>query len=342
MGAVYYNEFDNNAADWLENLILSGDLPDGVVDRRSIVDVQPSDLHGFNACHFFAGVGGWPLALRMAGVPDDFRVWTGSPPCQPFSNAGKQKGRSDDRHLAPVWCRLVKECRPSILFGEQVENAIKKHWLDDLYDQLEMADYAVGSAVLPGGIIGAPHRRERIMFGAHRLDVPDSDVEDWGAFVRQFGQTAGGQVEEWPDVTQPWEPWRATHDVLRSLADANGIGREGIGADRHPERREGQDVGSHRLRGGTGIQDDHAAHYMPWGVVDWVCGGDGKWRPIEPGLAPLVNGFSEIVGPGKSEILRLARANKNIRLKGYGNAIIPALAAEFIRAFILAIGDSRV
>lgn len=339
---VYYNEFDPNAADWLENLILSGDLPDGVVDRRSIVDVEASDLRGFNACHFFAGIGGWPLALRMAGFPDDFRVWTGSPPCQPFSNAGKQAGRSDPRHLAPTWCRLVKECSPAVIFGEQVKNAIQKHWLDDLYDQLEMAGYAVGSAVLPGGVIGAPHQRDRIFFGAHRLDVPDSDVEDWGSFVGELGQTDGGAIENWPEVTKPWEPWRATDNVLRSLADANGIRLEGIGADCHPRGREGQDVGPDGVRGRTGIQGHDVPHYMPWAVTDWVCGGDGKWRAIEPGLMPMVDGFSGVVGQGKSEILRLARRNKDLRLKGYGNAIIPALAAEYIRAFILAIGDSRM
>lgn len=243
----------------------------------------------------------------------------------------RQSGADSSKSVALQFC-----------LANRLRTLSKKHWLDDLYDQLEMAGYAVGSAVLPGGIIGAPHRRERIMFGAHRLDVPDSDVENWGALTGEFGQTAGGQVEEWPDVAKSWEPGRATHDVLRSLANAHGIGREGVGANGHPQGREGQDVGSHRLRCGTGIQDNNAPHYMPWGVVDWVCGGDGKWRPIEPGLATLVDGFSDIVGQGKSEILRLARSNKTIRLKGYGNAIIPALAAEFIRAFVLAIGDSRL
>lgn len=340
--AVYYNEFDNDVADWLESLILAGEIPDGVVDRRSIVDVQPSDLKDFNAWHFFAGIGGWPLALRMAGFPDDFHVWTGSPPCQPFANCGKQKGRSDPRHLAPKWLELVSECRPRLLFGEQVADAIKKHWLDDLYDKLEMESYAVGSAVLPGGIVGAPHKRERIFFGAHRLDVPDSLVEDWGKIAGGFGKTAGAAISDWPEVTEPWEPGRATESLLRSVANANGLGLEGIGTDRHPQGREGQDVGPAGLRSGTGVQGNDVPHYMPWGVADWICGSDGKWRAIEPGLAPMVNGFSEIVGPGKSEILRMARRNKDVRLKGYGNAIIPPVGAEFIRAFVLAIGDSRI
>lgn len=339
---VYYNEFDNDVADGLESLILAGEIPDGVVDRRSIVDVEPSDLKDFNAWHFFAGIGGWPLALRMAGFPDEFRVWTGSPPCQPFSIAGKQKGKSDPRHLAPKWLQLVAECQPRILFGEQVKDAIQKHWLDDLYDKLEMEGYAVGSAVLPGCVVGAPHKRDRILFGAHRLDVPDSVVEHWCEVAGGFGTAPGSAIADWPEVTVPWEPGGAVASVLRGMADANGIRLEGVGSDRHPGRREGQDVGPHGVRSGTRLPGDNATHHMPWGVVDWVCGGDGKWRPIEPGLMPVVNGISNIVGSGESEVLRLARRNKTVRLKGYGNAIIPSLAAEFIRAFTLAIGDSRL
>lgn len=67
MIAAYYNEWDAFAAQWLRNLIVAGHLPAGDVDERSITEVQSSDLKGYTQCHFFAGIGGWPLALRMAG-----------------------------------------------------------------------------------------------------------------------------------------------------------------------------------------------------------------------------------------------------------------------------------
>ena len=63
MTASYYNEWDAGAAAWLRELINNKLIPDGYVDERSITEVTPSDLEGFTQCHFFAGIGGWPLAL---------------------------------------------------------------------------------------------------------------------------------------------------------------------------------------------------------------------------------------------------------------------------------------
>jgi len=99
--AVYYNEHDPAACAWLRELIAAGLLPEGEVDARSILEVEPRYLRCFTQCYFFAGIGGWPYALRLALVPDDLPVWTGSPPCQLFSVAGLHKGQDDDRHLRP-------------------------------------------------------------------------------------------------------------------------------------------------------------------------------------------------------------------------------------------------
>jgi hypothetical protein len=109
---AYYNEIDPYAAQWLRNLVAAGHIAPGDVDERSIVDVQPDDLRGYTQCHFFAGIGGWSYALRLAGWPDDRPAWTGSCPCQPFSAAGKQRGSEDERHLWPAFFRLISECRP--------------------------------------------------------------------------------------------------------------------------------------------------------------------------------------------------------------------------------------
>ena len=112
----YYNDNSAEACAWLEGLIAAGLIPPGHVDNRSITEINEPDLSGFAQCHFFAGIGGWPLALHLAGWPDDRPVWTGSCPCQPFSCAGKGGGTSDKRHLWPEFARLIGKCRPPVVF----------------------------------------------------------------------------------------------------------------------------------------------------------------------------------------------------------------------------------
>jgi hypothetical protein len=119
----YYNEFDTKTAAWLRELISAKLIPAGDVDTRSIVDVSADELRGYTQCHFFAGIGGWSLALQLAGWPADKRVWSGSTPCQPFSTAGKGLAQADERHLWPVFFNLIKECRPPVVFGEQVASS---------------------------------------------------------------------------------------------------------------------------------------------------------------------------------------------------------------------------
>ena len=97
----FYNDNDSYVAQWLGNLIAAGHLPQGSVDARSIVEIDTAELRSFRQCHFFAGVGGWPYALQLAGWPGDREVWTASCPCQPLSSAGRRAGHADERHLWP-------------------------------------------------------------------------------------------------------------------------------------------------------------------------------------------------------------------------------------------------
>ena len=291
---AYYNEFDPYAAQWLRNLIAAGHIAPGVVDERSIVDVRPDDLAGFTQCHFFAGIGVWSYALRLAGWPDDRPVWTGSCPCQPFSAAGKRGGFDDKRHLWPDFYRLIAAQRPPVVFGEQVASKDGLAWLDAVQADLEGADYTSAAADICAAGVGAPHIRQRLWWLGH---ANGSRLEGFAG----HGDRDGGRAH-----------------ALGSVAEAGDVGRL-ADADQARQRQLG--------RGGISQDGDasfghNADGCSPtngfWRDADWLFCRDGKWRPVEPGTFPLVNGAPARVG----------------RLRAYGNAIVPQVAETFVRAYL--------
>lgn len=288
--------------------------------------MEPADLRGFAQCHFFAGIGGWPYALRLAGVPESLPVWTGSPPCQPFSQAGQRKGQDDDRHLAPAFLRLVAACRPELVFGEQVASAAVLGpvgrtpgaavadspdwaWFDALAADLEAASYAVAAADLPAAGIGAPHIRQRLFFGAVAMDTVTRGLGD------SFGAGPQGRVGM-PGGADKRVAGSA--GLARGLADGDGrLARHGAIQRGRQHRCEPQDGETCGLVEGAEPAGADATHGV-WRDPDWLLCRDGRWRPVEPGSFPLADGI-----PGRMG-----------QLRGYGNAIVPPLAAEFVTAFL--------
>ena len=209
---AYYNEIDPYAAQWLRNLIDAGEIAPGVVDERSVKDVVPADLRDFTQCHFFAGFGGWSCALGMANWPDSRPVWTGSCPCQPFSAQGSRVGFVDERHLWPAWFHLIRECRPSVVFGEQVETAIAHGWLDLVRSDMEGEDYALRCDGIPAAGVAANHRRPRLFWSA---TDSQRDEQPWiEPCSREIGRV--GRLIE----SVPWdEPWQSALPRFRAMGD---------------------------------------------------------------------------------------------------------------------------
>jgi DNA (cytosine-5)-methyltransferase 1 len=216
MTTAYYNENDPYCAAWLRNLIERNLIAPGDVDDRSVLDVRPKDLRNYAQCHFFAGLGGWSRALRLAHVRDDRPIWTGSCPCQPFSQAGKGLGFADERHLWPYWFHLIEQCRPAVLFGEQVASGAGREWLARVHVDLEASGYAFGAADLCAAGTAAPHCRQRHFFVAHveREWVRGTRSE---AFVRASCGVQGADEE------RQWvRPDARPAGLFDGLGNANG------------------------------------------------------------------------------------------------------------------------
>lgn len=303
--AAYYNEIDPFAAQWLRNLIAGGHIAPGEVDERSIEDVTPDDLRGFTQCHFFAGIGVWSHSLRFAGWPDDKPVWTGSCPCQPFSAAGKGDGFADERHLWPHFFHLISERRPEHVFGEQVASGNANTWFDLVQADMEGMGYAFGLVPFAAAGIGAPHIRERAYWAAHA----HSQIDDRRRDIRANG---------WDEHSD------GSH--FNGMADTEGEG--------FPHGRSGAAQSFFTETDGKAFSTRTLEVNGFWRDADWLLCRDGKWRPVEPGTFPLVDGAAARLGRVEPGVARVASSNRVGRLKGYGNAINAQAAAEFIRAYM--------
>ena len=312
-------------------------ISEGVVDERSITDLRPADLHGFKRVHLFAGIGGWEYALRLAGWSDE-PVWTGSCPCQPFSAAGKRQGEHDSRHLWPQMFRLISECRPATVFGEQVSGAIGFGWLDRVFADLEGEGYACGAAVLGAHSVGAPHVRQRLFWVAYssseRLEgAARASIQ--GGSKRFAERRTDGALDD-PDArhlanaqaTRPGQAWqakqaahhrrkckpgRASVGMAIRLGDTSGAGLEERRCQRSDDEQE------RKTSERTGNANGRLSF---WGNAILTPCLDGKARRIEPTIFPLAHGL-----PGRVGLLR-----------GAGNAIVPQAAAAFIKAFMKSVG----
>ena len=301
--SAYYNEIDPYAASWLRELIKAGHIADGVVDERSISDVRPEELFEFTQCHFFAGIGIWSHALRSAGWEDDRPVWTGSCPCQPFSQSGTRKGVLDERHLWPHWHHLIAECRPSTIFGEQVASKDGLGWLDLVQADMEGEDYAFGAFDMCSAGWGAPHIRQRLWFVA--------DSGDTGSQGRVSGRSDTQRQDQHGHAGRDGTVDGVAHTQFDEQRAGRGAGRE----DQARDERGFESSGRGEV---SGMEAPWGKTNGFWSDVDWLFCRDAKWRPVESGTFPLVDGTTSRVG----------------RLRAYGNAITAQVAQGLIESYM--------
>lgn len=167
----------------------------------------------------------WPDVPRWRDIRDvtaeSFRektglrtvdIISGGFPCQPFSTAGKRRGKEDDRYLWPEMLRVIKELRPDWVVGENVANFVNMG-LDTALSDLENEGYKTRAFIIPACAVGAFHKRERVFIIAN--------LDSIGQLQREV-QIHG---ERWNKQTQP----KTCPGIpLQTMADINGKRMEGF------------------------------------------------------------------------------------------------------------------
>jgi len=324
--SAIYNELEPYAVQWLRNLVAAGHITPGVVDGRSIKDLTPADITTPQA-HFFAGIGVWSHALREAGFPDDFNVWSGSCPCQPFSAAGRRAGITDARHLWPDWFHLIRECRPACVVGEQVASPDGLAWLDAVQADMEGAGYAFTALDFCAAGVGAPHIRQRLYFAAVRLDAV-------GGLAHHHQQ---GLCRVSSDGSGSGLASRNNADgrgASERLADATGDGLVWRRADEARNGRDAARLEPQRLRDARrlGHADIHGARWDA-GTGAGAEGGAGVWAVGDatraPGAAGRLGfaGFAGLEGHARDE--NASRESRRLDSQSTGPTTTPSPTRGF-------------
>jgi DNA (cytosine-5)-methyltransferase 1 len=254
--------------------------------------------------------------------------------------------------LWPAWLHLISQCQPATILGEQVNAAIRHGWIDLVRADLEAQGYAFGFAVPGAHSVGAPHIRQRCYFVAESMresgerragsvlgtQAPQrragfangylanrfADGSEAGIVADTDGWNASTERQQrsWQQRQQPQDGCAvrlafAASEQFDGSRDARGGRRESANNRRmgnsdfaRLEGRQRSECAGELSARQTGLEN--------WESAEWLKCRDDKSRPVEPGTFPLAHGIPGRVG----------------RLRAYGNAIVPQLAAQFIRAYI--------
>jgi DNA (cytosine-5)-methyltransferase 1 len=285
----------------------------------------------------FSGIGGFSLGLERAGMetaafceidpfcrevlkkhwPDvpiyeDVRklkggeiaadIICGGYPCQPFSFAGKRKGKEDDRHLWPEVARLLSEVKPRWFIGENVAGHISMG-LDEVLSDLEGQGYDAQTFVIPACAVDAKHRRDRVWIVAHSIN------SRYRGEIGRFDETEIGiSQENWEKWRGGWMPFGTSNLERDGRTDRVYDGGEvisntiGKGLQRSKEARN------------NGLDGEKPSDKQPAG-----CSGvQGRTWPPEPSVGRVANGI-----PRRMD-----------RLRALGNAVVPQIPEMIGRAIM--------
>lgn len=275
-------------------------------------------------------------------------IVTGGFPCQPYSVAGKRKGKDDERHLWPEMLRAIREIKPRWVVGENVHGLV--NWngglvFEEVQADLENERYEVQPYILPACAKNAPHRRDRVWFVAYKNTNQDGrggELREEKSNIGQFGNIGTGNNERIPahndevgitthsdlcrnNSTQRAEGGIREHEDKIKAGSGGAMQISGLSDEQFatntnrrviqkPERERENVEQTTRGQTTRGFNNGNAQGWSEWPTQPPICGGDD-------GLPERLDGIS--VPKWRTETL-----------KAYGNAIVPQVALEIFKAIM--------
>jgi DNA (cytosine-5)-methyltransferase 1 len=233
---------------------------------------------------------------------DTIDILTGGFPCQPYSAAGKRKGKDDARHLWPEMLRVIREVRPRYIVGENVYGLVTWNGglvFDEVCSDLEAEGYAIWPIVIPAAAVNAPHRRDRIWFVAY--------AENSGHRRRMCKQCADRERELFQNKCE-WSEMGCEVEGCCGIRIATDSASNGL-------ERERRTIGELERRfrfSSPGARNMRSSSWENFPTQSAVCSGDD-------GLPTKLDGIT-------------FPKWRNESIKAYGNAIVPQVAYQIFKA----------
>lgn len=324
----------------------------------------------------------------------DFSQWkgridvlTGGFPCQPFSLAGQRKGADDNRYLWPEMLRAIREIRPAWVIGENVAGILtmvqpgketevgsqtslfgkdnrkrillrQEYVVETICKDLEREGYSVQPLLIPACAVGAPHRRDRVWFVAHRADsgvegmqrkwednilsgrtAPDTDSHRWRngknqqvTIAERKGTANIGTFRE--DGTSSYSQCSGSGQVQQEIQSEQSNGHSFDSNGGEWDAPYSSSEGLSTLRFPTSIEkkkweNEDGCSVQPAGNVRRASFAE-RWKNF-PTQSPVCRGNDGV--PFNVDNLTIPFTKwRQESIKGYGNAIVPQVILEIFKA----------
>jgi len=261
----------------------------------------------------------WPKAISYGDITKtDFTIYrgkidilTGGFPCQPYSSAGKRKGKEDERHLWPEMLRAIREIQPNWIVGENVFGLV--NWngglvFEEVQTDLEAEGYEVQAYVLPACAVNAPHRRDRVCFVAYKPHIGTN--REKGNLEKENGKTISKPK---PEILFQQQNYKFTGfskicSAKKNATNTNISELQGIRKTRNINKTGENREKRKRIK----FSADFLSNWENFPTQSPVCNGDDGFSSQLDGIT-----FPKW---------------RNESIKAGGNAIVPRIAHQIFKA----------